>query len=319
MKFQIDLSESEQRLDKWIKRKFLKVPQSLLEKSSRKGKIKLNGKKVKLSYKIKQGDIIEVPNFKFKKKININININNLRILEKKIINQIIHKDKDKIIINKPQGIAVHRGTKISLSIDDIKDKLKFNLKENPRIIHRIDKETSGLLVLARTYKSSVYLSKQFKEKNIEKFYIAILNGIPRKKSGVITEKIKDKKNKDAKTRYIILKKIEKKFSFVLLKPETGRKRQIREHCFKLGCPIVGDKKYFKNLDKNKKIEPNKLFLHAYKLKLTTQYNKDEEYTAPFPDHIKKFCYLYKIPISKSFINKFVITNILKGVIKLKN
>ena len=239
--------------------------------------------------------------------------------MEKKIINQIIHKDKDKIIINKPQGIAVHRGTKISLSIDDIKDKLKFNLKENPRIIHRIDKETSGLLVLARTYKSSVYLSKQFKEKNIEKFYIAILNGIPRKKSGVITEKIKDKKIKDAKTRYIILKKIEKKFSFVLLKPETGRKRQIREHCFKLGCPIVGDKKYFKNLDKNKKIEPNKLFLHAYKLKLTTQYNKDEEYTAPFPDHIKKFFYLYKIPISDSFINKFIITNILKGVIKLKN
>ena len=80
-------------------------------------------------------------------------------------------KDQEKIIINKPPGIAVHGGTQTSLSIDDIKDELKFNLKESPRIVHRIDKETSGLLIIARTYKSSVYLSKKFKDKNIEKFY----------------------------------------------------------------------------------------------------------------------------------------------------
>ena len=98
MKFQIDLSDSDQRLDKWIKRKFLKVPQSLLEKCCRKGQIKLNGKNTKLSYKIKVGDFIETPSFKSKKRIKANINKNDLRILKKKIINNIIYKDNDKII-----------------------------------------------------------------------------------------------------------------------------------------------------------------------------------------------------------------------------
>ena len=164
-----------------------------------------------------------------------------------------------------------------------------------------------------------MYLSKKFKDKNIEKFYLAILNGIPKKTNGIIISKIKDKKNKDAVTKYIVLKKIKKRFSFVLLKPETGRKRQIREHCFVLGCPILGDKKYFKKLDQNKNIDSNKLFLHAYKLKIIKKDGIKEEFTAPLPDHIRKFCYLYKIPINETFINKFVISNILEGAKELKN
>ena len=93
MKFQIDLSESEQRLDKWIKRKFLRVPQNLLEKLCRKGKITLNEKKVKLSYKIKEGDIVEIPNIKFEKKKEIKKNLNDLKSLKKKIISHILYKD----------------------------------------------------------------------------------------------------------------------------------------------------------------------------------------------------------------------------------
>ena len=162
-------------------------------------------------------------------------------------------------------------------------------------------------------------LSKKFKDKNIEKFYLAILNGIPKRTNGTIISKIKDKKNKDAVTKYIVLKKIKKRFSFVLLKPETGRKRQIREHCFELGCPILGDKKYFKKLEQNKNIDSNKLFLHAYKLKIIKKDGIKEEFTAPLPDHIRKFCYLYKIPINETFINKFVISNILEGAKELKN
>ena len=96
-------------------------------------------------------------------------------------------------------------------------DELQFDSKEKPRIVHRIDKETSGLLIIARTYKSSVYFSKEFNKKKIEKFYIAILNGIPKKNEGRMVNQIKDDKNKTSITRYIILRKIEKKFSFILL------------------------------------------------------------------------------------------------------
>jgi len=319
LKFQIDLSDSDQRLDKWIKRKFLKVPQSLLEKCCRKGQIKLNGKNTKLSYKIKVGDFIETPSFKSKKRIKANINKNDLRILKKKIINNIIYKDNDKIIINKPSGVAVHRGTKTLLSICDLLDELQFDSKEKPRIVHRIDKETSGLLIIARTYKSSVYFSKEFNKKKIEKFYIAILNGIPKKNEGRMVNQIKDDKNKTSITRYIILRKIEKKFSFILLKPETGKKRQIRKHCFQLGCPIVGDKKFLKKLDGNKNIKYNKLFLHAYKLKIKSLDNKKEDFTAPLPNHIIKFLYSHNVYIKENCINKFVKSDILKGVKKLKN
>ena len=188
MRFKIDLSESEQRLDKWIKRKFNKLPQNLLEKLARKGKIKLNKKKIKLSYKLKVGDVIETPNFIIKKKNVVKKKNGKLNSLKNIIKKNILHKDKEKIIINKPAGIAVHKGTKTSLSIDDLKDDLKFSFEENPRIIHRIDKETSGLLVIARTYKSSVYLSKQFKERKVKKTYFAILNGVPKKTKGLINE-----------------------------------------------------------------------------------------------------------------------------------
>ena len=186
MRFKIDLSESEQRLDKWIKRKFNKLPQNLLEKLARKGKIKLNKKKIKLSYKLKVGDVIETPNFIIKKKNVVKKKNGKLNSLKNIIKKNILHKDKEKIIINKPAGIAVHKGTKTSLSIDDLKDDLKFSFEENPRIIHRIDKETSGLLVIARTYKSSVYLSKQFKERKVKKTYFAILNGVPKKTKALI-------------------------------------------------------------------------------------------------------------------------------------
>ena len=193
--YKIDEFESGQRLDKWIKRKFQKIPQSFIEKLSRKGKIKLNEKKTKLSYKIREGDVVELPFIEINKKKK-KINKKDLKKLKKEIKKKIIHKDKEKIIIDKPPGISVHKGSKVFLSIDDIRSSLRFSLKEDPRIVHRIDKETSGLLMLARTYKSSVFLSEQFKKRKIKKFYIAILNGVPKKKEGSILDDIKDKTKK---------------------------------------------------------------------------------------------------------------------------
>ena len=295
MRFKIDLSESEQRLDKWIKRKFNKLPQNLLEKLARKGKIKLNKKKIKLSYKLKVGDVIETPNFIIKKKNVVKKKNGKLNSLKNIIKKNILHKDKEKIINNKPAGIAVHKGTKTSLSIDDLKDDLKFSFEENPRIIHRIDKETSGLLVIARTYKSSVYLSKQFKERKVKKTYFAILNGVPKKTKGLINEKIDNSKNKDAVTKYEVLKKIGNKLSIVLLYPLTGRKRQIREHCFQLGCPVIGDKKFYKQNNKKFLFDSKNLLLHAYKLEFIKENLSKEEFKAPIPEYIKKFCISYKI------------------------
>ena len=172
---------------------------------------------------------------------------------------------------------------------------IPVNIEENPRIIHRIDKETSGLLVIARTYKSSVYLSKQFKERKVKKTYFAILNGVPKKPKGLINEKIDNSKNKDAVTKYEVLKKIGNKLSIVLLYPLTGRKRQIREHCFQLGCPVIGDKKFYKQNNKKFLFDSKNLLLHAYKLEFIKENLSKEEFKAPIPEYIKKFCISYKI------------------------
>ena len=312
MKFLIGSSDSGQRLDKFIKRKVFKFTQSLLEKFSRKGIIKLNGKKTKLSYKVKIGDTIIIPNLEIEKKEEKKILKHGLKELTKKIIKNILFKDSEKIIINKPSGLAVHSGSKILLSLNDVLKDLRFGVNEDPRIVHRIDKQTSGLLILARNYKATVELTNQFKEKKINKFYLAILNGVPKKNSGEITNKIRVKKQKDALTKYFVLNKINK-YSLILIKPETGRKRQIREHFFNIDCPIIGDKKYYKKLDKNINIDSRKLYLHAFKLSIIKKNGKTQNFTAPIPDHIKKFCYLYKIIINKNDINKLIISNILKG------
>ena len=303
----VNLSETGQRLDKFIKRKLGSLSQSLLEKLSRKGLIKVNKKKIKLFYKIQMNDIVEIPSIKICKNKEKKKNPN-LKIGAKEIIKKIIYKDEKKIIINKPPGIAVHKGSKTFFSIDDIKDYLKFNYTDSPRIVHRNDKETTGIIIIARTYKSSVFLSKQFRERNIEKFYIAILYGIPNKSKGKINFKIN--KNEIAQTDFYILKIIKNKYSIVLLKPITGRKRQLREHCYRINCPIIGDKKFFKE-NKNK-IKFNNLFLHAFKIKIINEDGKKEEYIASLPNHIKEFLKKHKIRTNKSFINELVESVIIK-------
>ena len=306
-----------QRVDVFIKNKEDSLSRTRIKNLILKKKLTLNNVVLEdPSKKVTPGDILklEIP-----EPIKTTLNPYNYKL-------DIIYEDDDLLVINKSAGISMHpgAGNYDNTIVNALMNYCGGNLSTigdelRPGIVHRIDKETSGLLIIARTYKSSVYLSKKFKDKNIEKFYLAILNGIPKKTNGIIISKIKDKKNKDAVTKYIVLKKIKKRFSFVLLKPETGRKRQIREHCFVLGCPILGDKKYFKKLEQNKNIDSNKLFLHAYKLKIIKKDGIKEEFTASLPDHIRKFCYLYKIPINETFINKFVISNILKGAKELKN
>ncbi len=306
LKYQIISSDSGQRLDKWIKRKFPGTPQSLIEKYSRKGLIKLNGKKTKLSSRILTDDIILLPKInieKNKKKITLS---NKLQNLKKEILRNILYKDSEKIIVNKPPGISVHKGTKTLESIDDIKSFLNFSFSEEPRIIHRIDKDTSGILLLARTYQSSVVLSKKLKEKKIKKFYIAIVDGIPNKKEGILKNKIVNKKEQSALTKFYILKKIKQKFCFLLLQPVTGRKRQLREHCSNMNCPIIGDKKYNKNYYQSSVKIINNLFLHSYKVIISLENKNKEEFAAPLPKHFKEFCKFYKVNCNENFINNFI-------------
>ena len=176
----IHYDESDIRIDRWLRRKFNSLPQSLIEKKLRKGLIKLNNKIVKSNKKIKENDLIEIFDYHEDNYSNKQLKKNIIKKIPDKIIQKfrssIIFENDDYIILNKWKGIATQGGTKVLFSIDDI---IK-NLPETMNLVHRIDKETSGILIIAKNYRSTRFFGSMFKEKKIKKIYIALCLGTPK-------------------------------------------------------------------------------------------------------------------------------------------
>ena len=165
----IHYDESDIRIDRWLRRKFNSLPQSLIEKKLRKGLIKLNNKIVKSNKKIKENDLIEIFDYHEDNYSNKQLKKNIIKKIPDKIIQKfrssIIFENDDYIILNKWKGIATQGGTKVLFSIDDI---IK-NLPETMNLVHRIDKETSGILIIAKNYRSTRFFGSMFKEKKNKK------------------------------------------------------------------------------------------------------------------------------------------------------
>ena len=270
------------RIDYWLKKQLSFISYPILCKLLRKGVVRVNGRRAKNSLLLKTGDSI-----KFSRNIK---NTSSETIKEKYnqkfsiFINKlIIHKDEFSISINKPSGLAVQGGTRIKLNIDLMLDSLKFNLVERPKLVHRIDKETSGVLLIARTLKSSRYYGDLFKRRLIEKVYITITKGCPKYKKGKITLPVGNEKKLESITYYNVIDS-SKDLSLLIVKPITGRKHQIREHLSYIGNNIYGDDKYKKI---NENLETKYLHLHAYSLKFLEQNGKVKQIDAELPDYFK--------------------------------
>lgn len=283
------------RIDKWVQTKY-QMPYSLANKLVRLGKIRVNGNKVKADYRIQLNDSIEVkaniiPNEKKEKSKPSPAVYDKLLKL---IIENIIFMDEQIIAINKPFGVAVQGGNKIHISLDDILGELKFGYREKPRLAHRIDQHTTGILLLARTKEVAQNLGKQFQDKDVEKRYLAVLVGTPSSRSGTIKsfmEKSKEKielvhnteSGKEAITQYRILNRISNDLSLVEFSPLTGRTHQIRVHAaLNLKCPILGDVKY----GGKQLITHEKLHLHASEVRIYALGHKNYDIKADLPKHI---------------------------------
>ncbi len=262
------------RLDRWFKRHYSHVPFGLVAKMVRKGIIKLNSKKADIASTLEVGDEIRFPNFEIQaeptqRKSNPK--------LEKEIIDSIIYKDQNIIVLNKPVGLAVQGGTKIAYSIDDVSDCLRFGYDDKPKLVHRIDKDTSGILVLARKANVAAKLAEIFRFKKMNKFYLAILQGVPKPHSGKIDipiakeekdkfEKVrKNSKGQKALTYYRVMDYTANKFALVEFELVTGRTHQLRVHSSLIECPILGDEKYGLRDEVSSNI-PMQLYLHSYKM-----------------------------------------------------
>ena len=278
------------RIDRWIRSSIRKIPQSLIEKNLRKGKIKINGKKVKSSYKIKENDQIifynlELKDLTTKKKYKFIPSNDVIKSNEKLIIDN----NENFIVLNKSSGVSVQGGTKSKKNLVDIFSKSKIFNNTKPFSVHRLDKDTSGVFMMAKNRETAQLLTSLFRLRKVHKTYLAICHGELEKNSGIWENELTRFENnkpitEKAKTIYKVLDK-NSICSLVEMKPITGRKHQLRKQLYAIGNPIYGDQKYkLKNTDKA--INKN-LMLHSYKIKFMINRIK-YSYTALLPDYFKK-------------------------------
>ena len=293
----VDSTHNNMRLDRWLRNKLGDIPQSLIEKSLRSGKIKLNKKKVKSSIKVKTNDRIDLFNFYFKKNIQ-------QKTIKFKASNEIIKANEDLIIdnnddfivVNKSSGISVQGGTKSKKNLIDIFSKSKIFKDSKPYSVHRLDKDTSGVFIIAKNRETAQILTSLFRLRKVHKTYLAICHGEIEKKSGEWNDKLLRIENgkkiyENAKTIYKVIDK-NSNSSLVEMKPITGRKHQLRKQLFNIGHSIYGDQKY-KSFYSNVGINKN-LMLHSYQIRFII---KDKKYTfkALLPNYFKKLLIIKRL------------------------
>ena len=288
--FIVDYEFNEMRLDRWIRNNLGKIPQGLIEKNLRNGIIKVNKRKVKSSYKVKTNDRINIFNFEFKESIiNKKIKFNPTKEIIKENENLIIDDNEDFIVLNKSAGISVQGGTKSKKNLVDIFAKSKIFQNTKPFSVHRLDKDTSGVFIIAKHRESAQLLTSLFRLRKVHKTYLAICHGEINKNSGVWDEDlIRFENNKPikekAKTLYKVLDK-NSICSLIEMKPITGRKHQLRKQLYAIGNPVYGDQKY--KLNYSEKAINKNLMLHSYQIKFMIN-KKKFTYTALLPEYFKK-------------------------------
>ena len=286
----VDSTCNDMRLDRWLRLKLGNIPQGLVEKYLRTGKIKINRRKVKSSFKIKTKDEINTFNINFKETIQQK----KIKFLPSKEIiksneDQVIDNNDNFVVLNKASGISVQGGTKSKKNLIDIFSKSEIFEGTKPYSVHRLDKDTSGVFIIAKNRESAQLLTSLFRLRKVHKTYLAICQGEINKKSGIWDDDLirYDGDKKIIEKAKTIFKVIDKNSSASLLelKPITGRKHQLRKQLYTIGNPIFGDTKY-KLSNSDKGINKN-LMLHSYKIRFKINEIK-YTYSALLPDYFKK-------------------------------
>jgi 23S rRNA pseudouridine955/2504/2580 synthase len=294
--------DAEIRLDRWFKRHFPDLGHGRLEKLLRTGQIRLDGKRAGASDRVAPGQRVRVPPLP-QAAPKPERAMPRLRLSDEKFLRGLVlYEDDDIIVIDKPAGLAVQGGTGTTRHLDGMLDGLRFGAKERPRLVHRLDKDTSGALVLARSAAVAAKLGEAFRSKDVRKVYWAMVVGTPKPRSGKIDQKLAKLPGKDgermapdddegerALTYYRTVAFAGERFAWLALQPVTGRTHQLRIHCVTLGTPILGDGKYGGAAAHPSGLpQPlaSQLHLHARAIALPRAEGGPLVVTAPLPPHM---------------------------------
>ncbi len=292
------------RIDKWFKQKFPDLSFGRLSKLMRTGQVRADGKRIKAGFRVAEGMEIRVP------PIGDNPNAGKTRApkLQKKhsdedsrlMRDMVIYQDNSVIVLNKPPGLAVQGGSKTTRHVDGLLDCLQGDNPERPKLVHRLDKDTSGVLVIARSSAAAKSLTESFRNRRTSKIYWALVVGRPERTEGTVNAPLDKEpgtrgermmvadKGKKAVTDFYVMDSALRSTSWVAFKPVTGRTHQIRVHATVLDTPIVGDGKYGGKAAFLDGAVSKKLHLHARSIEIDHPDGGLLNVTADLPRHMKE-------------------------------
>lgn len=305
----VEAGETGMRLDRWFKTHFPGLSFVQLQKLLRSGQVRIDGGRAKADTRVEPGQMIRIPPLGVDKKGGDGpLTARTIRNQDDGdvLAQMLLYEDPKVFVFNKPAGLAVQGGSGVSRHVDDMLEAWRNQKGEKPRLVHRLDRDTSGVLVVARTRLAAMKLAEAFRGRDAKKTYWALVKGVPKKREDKISTWLIKEATPDgdrvrvaqhgergadhAVSYYRVLEQAAQSLAWLEMEPHTGRTHQLRVHAAHIGCPIIGDPKYFEadtNWDFPGGMQ-NRLHLHARRIRIPHPDKGVIDVTAPLPPHMRQ-------------------------------
>ena len=304
----VEVGEAGMRLDRWFKAHYPGLGFGHLQKLLRSGQVRVDGARAKSDTRVEPGQTIRVPPLDVDRKSDAPLTRRTMRGVDdgEALGRMLLYEDPQVLVFDKPAGLAVQGGSGVTRSVDSMLESLRSKKGEKPRLVHRLDRDTSGVLVVARTRLAAMKLAEAFRGRDAKKTYWALVKGVPRKREDKISSWIVKEQTPDgdrmriakhgeegadhAVSYYRVVEQAGQTMAWLEMEPHTGRTHQLRVHAAHIEHPIIGDPKYFEadqNWDFPGGIQ-NRLHLHARRIVIPHPESGVIDVTAPLPPHMRQ-------------------------------